>query len=34
MLGQVGPDGSLTTNVPYSQNPLNPYAPWGVLPGQ
>ncbi len=34
MLGVVGADGSLITNVPYSQDPLNPTLPWGVLPGQ
>jgi hypothetical protein len=34
MLGYANPDGTLTTSVPYSQDPLAPYEPWGVLPGQ
>ena len=34
MLGYANTDGTLTTSVPYSQDSLNPYAPWGVLPGQ
>ncbi len=34
MLGYGNLDGTLTTGVSYAQDLLNPYEPWGVLPGQ